>query len=71
MTKINYKSDFDFILKLKDCADPKKTVPFPDGNFDARFWTSSKANAYTDYLAYIEQCKARAIENLTNREETE
>lgn len=47
MTKINYKSDFDFILKLKDCADPKKTVPFPDGNFDARFWTSSKANAYT------------------------
>lgn len=47
MTKINYKSDFDFILRLKDCADPKKTVPFPDGNFDARFWTSSKANAYT------------------------
>ncbi len=47
MTKINYKSDFDFILRLKDCADPKKTVPFPDGDFDARFWTSSKANAYT------------------------
>lgn len=47
MTKINYKSDFDFILRLKDCADPKKTVPFPDGNFDARFWTSNKANAYT------------------------
>lgn len=47
MAKINYKSDFDFILRLKDCADPKKTVPFPDGDFDARFWTSSKANAYT------------------------
>lgn len=46
MTKINYKSDFDFILRLKDCADPKKTVPFPDGDFDARFWTSNKANAY-------------------------
>ena len=46
MTKINYKSDFDFILKLKDCADPKKTVPFPEGDFDARFWTSNKANAY-------------------------
>lgn len=47
MRKINYKSDFDFILRLKDCADPEKTVPFPDGDFDARFWTSSKANAYT------------------------
>lgn len=47
MTKINYKSDFDFILRLKDCADPKKTVPFPEGDFDARFWTSNKANAYT------------------------
>lgn len=47
MTKINYKSDFDFILKLKDGADPKKTVPFPEGDFDARFWTSNKANAYT------------------------
>lgn len=47
MTKINYKSDFDFILRLKDCADPKKTVPFPEGDFDARFWTSNKANGYT------------------------
>lgn len=47
MKRINYKSDFDFILRLKDCADPKKTVPFPEGDFDARFWTSNKANAYT------------------------
>lgn len=47
MRKINYKSDFDFILRLKDCADPEKTVPFPEGDFDARFWTSSKANSYT------------------------
>ena len=27
------------------------------------------ADGYTDYLAYIEQCKARAIENLTARPE--
>ena len=27
------------------------------------------ADGYTDYLAYIEQCKARAIENLTTRPE--
>lgn len=47
MRKINYKSDFDFIMRLKDCSDPEKTVPFPDGDFDARFWTSSKADAYT------------------------
>lgn len=29
------------------------------------------ADGYTDYLAYIEQCKARAIENLTARPEEE
>lgn len=29
------------------------------------------ADGYADYLAYIEQCKASAIENLTNREEAE
>lgn len=27
------------------------------------------ADGYTDYLAYVEQCKARAIENLTARPE--
>lgn len=47
MKRINYKSDFDFILHLKDCKDPEKTVPFPECDFDARFWTSNKANAYT------------------------
>lgn len=45
--KINYKSDFDFILYLKDCKDKEKTVPFPECDFDVRFWTSVKANAYT------------------------
>ena len=44
MKKINYKSDFDFKMKLKDCEE--KAVPFPDCDWDAVFWTSSKANAY-------------------------
>lgn len=43
--KINYKSDFDFVLKPKDCTG--KETPFPDCDWDAVFWTSSKANAYT------------------------
>lgn len=47
MKKINYKSDFDFILRLKDCKDPKKTIPFPECDFEARFWASNKANVYT------------------------
>lgn len=47
MRLINHKSDFDFILRLKDCKDPEKTVPFPECDFDVRFWTSCKANAYT------------------------
>lgn len=47
MKKINYKSDFDFILRLRDCKEPEKTVPFPECDFDARFWTANKANAYT------------------------
>lgn len=46
MKRINYKSDFDFILRMKDCKDKDKTVPFPDCDFDALFWTSSKAKAY-------------------------
>lgn len=45
MKKINYKSDFDFTLRLKDCEG--KEIPFPDCDWDAVFWTSSKANAYT------------------------
>lgn len=46
MKRINYKSDFDFILHLKDCKDPEKAVPFPECGFDIRFWASNKANAY-------------------------
>lgn len=44
MRRINYKSDFDFVMRLKDASG--KEVPFPDCDWDAMFWTSSKANAY-------------------------
>lgn len=46
MKRINYKSDFDFILHLKDCKDPEKAVPFPECDFDVLFWASNKAKAY-------------------------
>lgn len=45
MKKINYKSDFDFILRLKDCRG--KDVGFPPYDFIAKLYTSVKANAYT------------------------
>lgn len=44
MRKVNYKSDFDFRMKLKDASG--KEVPFPECDWDAIFWTSSKPNAY-------------------------
>lgn len=43
--RINYKSDFDFIMKLKDCEGNE--IAFPECDWDAVFWTSSKANTYT------------------------
>lgn len=46
MKKINYKSDFDFIMRLRDCKDPEKTVEWPEGDFEAVFWAASKANSY-------------------------
>lgn len=47
MRKINYKSDFDAVLRLRDCEDPDKFVPWPDCDFDAVFWTSGKARCHT------------------------
>ena len=44
MRKVNYKSDFDFIMRLKDASGNE--VPFPECDWDALFWTSSKPNAY-------------------------
>lgn len=57
MRNVNYKSDFDFIMRLKDCADDTKTVPFPECDFDAVFWTSSKTKAY------IASCKGGVCTN--------
>lgn len=47
MRNINYKSDFVAVLYLRDCADKEKRVPWPECDFEARFWTASKANVFT------------------------
>lgn len=39
--KFNYKSDFDFLLLLKDCQG--KAVGWPQWDFKAKFYTSQKA----------------------------
>lgn len=44
MRRINYKSDFDFILRLEDCNGD--AVGFPACDWTARLYTVSKANAY-------------------------
>ncbi len=44
MRKVNYKSDFDFVMRLKDASG--KEVPWPECDWDAEFWTSSKTNSY-------------------------
>lgn len=45
--KIYHKSDFDFVLHLTDCDNAEIRRPFPDCDWDAVFWTGSKANSYT------------------------
>lgn len=49
MKKKNYKSDFDIILHLLTCGggDERREFGWPDFDWTARFYTSSKANAYT------------------------
>lgn len=44
MKKINYRSDFDFILRLTDCAGNE--MGFPPNDWEARFYTSSNANTF-------------------------
>lgn len=44
MKKINYKSDFDFILRLTDCKGVN--IGFPDFDWEAKFYTNSKANSF-------------------------
>ena len=45
MAKINYKSDFDFILTLRDAQG--NDIGFPDFDWEARFWTFSPMHAAT------------------------
>ena len=44
MKEINYKSDFDAIITLKDSKGTE--VPWPDCDWEARFYAASKTNAY-------------------------
>lgn len=44
MFKINYKSDFTFILVIRDCEG--NDIGFPPMDFDGLIWTNSKINAY-------------------------
>lgn len=56
MKRINYKSDFDFILHLYSCLvgndgkeveGSRKELGWPDYDFKALFYTSVKSNGYT------------------------
>lgn len=44
MKKINYQSDFDFILNLTDCSG--KEIGIPDYDWVARFYTTNQAAAF-------------------------
>lgn len=41
-----YKSDFDFILRLKDCKNQDIAVPFPECDWEIRFYTEAKNYFY-------------------------
>ena len=59
MQRINYKSDFDFILRLRDCKGD--AVGFPGYDWEVRLWTpQNKANAYTA------ACRGGVCENCYN-----
>lgn len=45
MAKINYKSDFDFILTLRDAQG--NDIGFPNFDWEARFWTFSLMHTMT------------------------
>lgn len=52
MSKINYKSDFDFTLRIYECTvgpDGQKTrveMGFPTYDFEIRLYTTNRTNAY-------------------------
>ncbi len=41
-----YKTDFDFILRLKDCKNKDIAVPFPECDWEIRFYTEAKNYFY-------------------------
>lgn len=45
MTSINFKSDFDFILRLIDGLG--KDIGFPQWDWEARFWTATPSYGFT------------------------
>ena len=44
MRTINYKSAFDFVMRLKDAS--AQEIPWPECDWDVIFWTSNNANPY-------------------------
>lgn len=49
MVRKNYKSDFDAVLHLRACVPGEAEaveLGWPDYDWEARFWTTSRANAY-------------------------
>jgi len=58
MKQINYKSDFDFILRLKDGRG--NAIGWPDYDWEARFWTTSKVNEF------VVSCKGGVCVNCYN-----
>lgn len=49
MVRKNYKSDFDAVLHLRTCVTGEAEaveLGWPDYDWEARFWTTSRANAY-------------------------
>ena len=70
MTSVNYKSDFTLLLRLYLCkpgdegatAEKGVEIDFPTYDWEARFWTWNKANAYTA------SCKGGVCTNCRNEE---
>lgn len=59
MRKVNYRSDFDFVLRLLDCRGDD--IGFPDYDWEARFYTrGNRANAY------VASCKGGECVNCFN-----
>lgn len=62
MKQVNYKSDFDFLLRLQSCNG--ENIGWPDYDWTAKFWTSSKSNTFTA------RCVGGVAENCFNDNNT-